>query len=82
MNAYTCIYMQVNRIVEGRTALHEACKDGYISVLKTLLKFNPDLEKLVNADNLKHSLYISKHFPDSMLYTGFQWTKTNPLMCI
>lgn len=32
-------------MVEGRTAVHEACKEGYITVLKVLLNFNPDLEE-------------------------------------
>ena len=34
-------------MVEGRTAVHEACKEGYIAALKTLLDFNADLELMV-----------------------------------
>ena len=34
-------------MVDGRTAVHEACKEGYITVLKALLKFSPNLEILV-----------------------------------
>ena len=52
-------------MVQGRTAIHEACKDGYISVLKTLLNFNPDLEKLVHV---KHLLHISKPFSVALFY--------------
>ena len=62
---FVTAYVQVNRMVQGRTAIHEACKDGYISVLKTLLNFDPDLEKLVNA---KHTLHISKPFIVALLY--------------
>ncbi|CAI8023106.1 E3 ubiquitin-protein ligase mib1 [Geodia barretti] len=35
---------QVNRLVDGRAAIHEACKEGYTSVLEILLEYAPDLE--------------------------------------
>ena len=35
-------------MVNGKIAVHESCKEGFIGVLKTLLEFNPDLEMLVS----------------------------------
>ena len=34
-------------MVDGRTAVHEACKEGYSAVLEVLLEYNADLEIMV-----------------------------------
>ena len=34
-------------MVDGRAAIHEACKEGYTSVLEILLEYAPDLELMV-----------------------------------
>ena len=34
-------------MVDGRAAIHEACREGFISVLKALLEYNPDLDIMV-----------------------------------
>jgi len=39
---------KVDRKVQGRAALHVACIDGYIGVLRKLLEYKPDLELLVS----------------------------------
>ena len=40
---------QVNRMVDGRGAMHEACKEGYWAVLEIILEYNPDLELTVRV---------------------------------
>ena len=42
-------YVQVNRMIDGRAAVHEACKEGYLGVLKALLEYNPDLDLMVHV---------------------------------
>jgi len=39
---------KVDRKVLGKAALHVACIDGYIGVLRKLLEYKPDLELLVS----------------------------------
>ena len=34
-------------MVDGRTAVHEACKEGYSAVLEVLLEYDADLEIMV-----------------------------------
>ena len=46
-HCYLSHYVQVNRMVDGRAAIHEACKESYIGVLKALLEYNPDLDIMV-----------------------------------
>ena len=46
-HCYLSHYVQVNRMVSGRAAIHEACKEGFIGVLKALLEYNPDLDIMV-----------------------------------
>ena len=43
----TAVSLQVNRMVDGRTALHEACKEGYPAVVEVLLEYSPDMECMV-----------------------------------
>ena len=31
-------------MVDGRAAIHEACKEGYTTVLQIILEYGPDLE--------------------------------------
>ena len=59
VGVYTCVTVysncrfsvyalfQINRKMHGRTAVHVACTEGYISCLKLLLECHPDLEMLV-----------------------------------
>ena len=47
MPSVLCHYEQVNRMVDGRAAVHEACREGYVSILKALLDYNPDLDLMV-----------------------------------
>lgn len=44
--------MQVNTKMEGKGPLQLAIVEGNISVLKTILKFNPDLEMEVRDVNI------------------------------
>ena len=37
---------------EGKGPVHTAVVEGFISVLKTILKFRPDLEMEVSYDNI------------------------------
>lgn len=39
-----CLFVQVNHKMEGKGALHVAAVHGYLSVIKTILQFDPDLE--------------------------------------
>ena len=36
-------------MVDGRAAIHEACKENYLLVLEILLEYNPDLEMMVRV---------------------------------
>jgi hypothetical protein len=40
--------VQVNTQMEGKGPLHLAIVEGFISVLKTILKFRPDLDMEVS----------------------------------
>lgn len=47
---YDCVvyHLQVNTQMEGKGPLHLAIIEGFISVLKTILKFRPDLDMEVS----------------------------------
>ena len=44
----TSVNTKVDRKVRGKAALHVACIDGYVGVLRKLLEYKPDLELLVS----------------------------------
>ena len=42
------LYVQVNTQMEGKGPLHLAIVEGFVSILKTILKFRPDLDMEVS----------------------------------
>ena len=48
MTIVTSVNTKVDRKVRGKAALHVACIDGYVGVLRKLLEYKPDLELLVS----------------------------------
>ena len=45
---YAFFFVQVNTQLEGKGPVHIAIVEGFISVLKTIIKFRPDLEMEVS----------------------------------
>ena len=43
------ILQQVNKLVEGKSALHFAVEGGHVPALKALLEFKPDVNAAVSV---------------------------------
>ena len=44
---YSFLFLQINKKLRGKTAIHVACTEGYLGCLKVLLSYQPDLEIIV-----------------------------------
>lgn len=64
------LYLQVNFIKSGQGALHLAVIRGYISVVKTILQFNPDVNIMVQILSSFIDLYILAFLHTCRMKTG------------
>ena len=71
-------------MVDGRIAVHEACKEGFIGVLKALLEFNPDLEMLVRLTVTVQAVakytVITSYL--TCVHSGQPGDETSPRLCL